>query len=189
MSLADRIRRCLSPRRSTIRLSLLLCIGLSWVGSHAQDAAAPAETAPGPGIPFEAPPKELDSRVAEEREAARVLERVTEAARTTRDPFKRFPNDDSDQSVPELERHAAEKYRLVGLIRGMPRLRAMVASPSGKTHFVAEGMRVGNRKGRVLRIRDGELVIREKVINPLGEEEAVDIRLMLNPEEDLAGWR
>jgi len=100
-----------------------------------------------------------------------------------RDPFKR-PDRALVVAAPvsELERFPIEQYKLIGVITGASRLRAILQDPNGKTHFVAERMRIGTRRGVIREIRSDTVVVREKIVNLLGKEEASDSEIRL-PEE------
>lgn len=97
-----------------------------------------------------------------------------------RDPFRRPVIVDADAIArSELEFFPTEQYRMVGIVTGPERLRAMIVAPNGKTHFVAEKTKIGVRKGTVTRITATSMVIRERVLNTLGKEEIVNTELRL----------
>jgi Tfp pilus assembly protein PilP len=117
-------------------------------------------------------------------EAARVDPETLEL----RDPFKRpatAPAEGSVGAIPELERFAVDQFKMVGVITGHDRLRAILMDPNGKTHFVSEKSRIGLRKGSIKQIQNDVVLVREKSINVLGKEEWVDIELRLPPEGSL----
>lgn len=97
-----------------------------------------------------------------------------------RDPFRR-PQllDPHAKPLSELEYFPTEQYRMVGVVTGPDRLRAMIVAPNGKTHFVAEKAKIGIRKGIVTRITANAIFVREKVLNTLGKEEIVNTELRL----------
>ena len=98
-----------------------------------------------------------------------------------RDPFRRPIGERGRQDVrSELEQGAVSDFKLVGVLTGPVRLRAMVQAPSGKTFFVSKNMKIGQRDGRIRRITVDSIVVREKVVNILGQEESVDSELFLN---------
>lgn len=117
------------------------------------------------------------------------LTKMLEEALTLRDPFKR---PDSAQSgaetlLSDLERYPTEQFKLVGIITGPSRLRAIIQDPTGKTHFVAERMRIGTRRGIIRKIRTDAVIVREKMVNVLGKEEAADSEIRLPDERPGAG--
>lgn len=96
-----------------------------------------------------------------------------------RDPFKMPAISRAEGPKSELELYPLEQFRLVGVLAGAKRIRAMVAAPNGKTYFVKEHMILGQRKGMISKITDTEVHVREKTINVLGEAEFVDSVLKL----------
>lgn len=106
--------------------------------------------------------------------------RESRQALKLRDPFKR-PIFGVEVEGPrsELERYATGELKLVGIMTGPTRMRAMVQAPDGRTYFLAERMRVGTRKGVVRKITSESVLINEKIVNVLGEEESVQVELKL----------
>lgn len=107
-----------------------------------------------------------------------------EEALSLRDPFQRPLGAEPETEVilSELERYPLDQFKLVGVITGASRLRAILQDPSGHTHFVAERMRVGNRRGVIRKIRSDAVVVREKTVNILGREEFSDNEIRLSDE-------
>lgn len=95
-----------------------------------------------------------------------------------RDPFRKFKPKKSpladEWALPELERFASDSYRLIGVITGTKKNKALITGPSGKMHIVTENTRIGQRKGYIKRINPSNIVIEEKVINLLGQEEKIE---------------
>ena len=85
-------------------------------------------------------------------------------------------------AVTDIERYSVDQFRLVGVVTGPGQIRAMILDPSGKTHFIRAGDRIGIRNGRIRSITPDYVRVQEETINVLGEREnvIVDIRL---PEE------
>src|SRR5690606_27023724 len=99
-----------------------------------------------------------------------------------RDPF-RSPVVTGGAEVPELERFSLEQIRLVGIMSGHARKRAMLSLPNGKTVFVQENTRLGNRNGVIKRISDDKILVSERLINVLGQEEIVETAINLPGEK------
>ncbi|MFN7684006.1 MAG: pilus assembly protein PilP [Oligoflexia bacterium] len=101
-----------------------------------------------------------------------------------RDPFKRPIPVEAAVAAPlsELEAYAVDQFKMVGAITGTGRVRAILQDPQGKTHLVSEKMKIGPRKGIIREIRANIVKVREKVVNALGREEAVDTELRLIAE-------
>jgi Tfp pilus assembly protein PilP len=113
---------------------------------------------------------------------------VTSTILQQRDPFKE-PKLNIKEEGPksELEIFPIEKLKMLGVMIGGAHLRAMVAAPNGKTYFVQEHMPIGVRKGVIKKITDKGILVREKVVNVLGDEETVDtmIELPLDSKKDV----
>jgi Tfp pilus assembly protein PilP len=111
--------------------------------------------------------------------AAVIPEEVTRI----RDPFKKPTIKKSvDKPRSDLEMYSVDQFKLVGVVTGPRKLRAMIKGPNEKAYFVAEGMAIGQRKGVISKITTTSLTVRERIVNVLGQEEAVDTQLLL-PEE------
>lgn len=109
---------------------------------------------------------------------------IEEQAMEMRDPFKRPFVAGTTPVAPlsELEIFGVDQFKMVGVITGADRLRAILLDPSGKSHFVSEKMRIGTRKGYIREIRSDLIVVREKITNAIGREEALDTEIRLPPE-------
>jgi Tfp pilus assembly protein PilP len=82
----------------------------------------------------------------------------------------------------DLERFPVDQFKLVGVITGPTRLRALLLSPEGKSFFVAENMKIGIKNGSIRKITTAMVVVREKVMNVIGQEENVDSEIRLAPD-------
>lgn len=91
-----------------------------------------------------------------------------------RDPFKPPTVVEEKLAVSELETIPIEQFKMVGMISGPDRVKAIVAGPDGKTFFVSEKMRIGVRKGVIVRIQSRGIRVREMIVNVLGQEEPVE---------------
>lgn len=99
-----------------------------------------------------------------------------------RDPFRPFfkkrvkievPT--SDDQLEPLQRFALAQLKVVAIIWEVKNPRAIIRDPNGGTHMVAKSSRVGNNKGYVSMIREGELVIIETVQTEDGNRKEVQI--------------
>lgn len=99
-----------------------------------------------------------------------------------RDPFKEPAYTESQEIRTDLERFAVTDFKVTGVITGPIRMRAMLLAPDGKTHYVSEKMRVGLRDGVVVKITTKSVVVREKVVNPLGEVELFDTEIGMDQQ-------
>jgi hypothetical protein len=94
-----------------------------------------------------------------------------------RDPFKEPEISEEMLAKSDLERYSVTDFKVTGIITGPIRMRAMVMAPDGKTHYVSEKMKMGTRDGMVTKITTKTLVVREKVLNPLGEVEIFETEI------------
>lgn len=90
-----------------------------------------------------------------------------------RDPF-REPHVDFSEAVPlgplvgasqVLERYELDQLRLTGVIWGVNDPKALVLDPVGQTHVVKKGQRMGKNRGKVVEIREEEIIIMESYKN------------------------
>lgn len=104
-----------------------------------------------------------------------------------RDPFKKpvALARANAAPVPELQRYGSDEFKMLGVITGTGRLRAILVDPTGKTHFVSEKTRIGTRDGYIREIRDNRVSVHEKLVNAIGREEWVDVDIQL-PDERAA---
>ncbi len=101
-----------------------------------------------------------------------------------RDPFKRpFLPVLGSGPKSELERFPIEQFKMIGVVTGPDKVRAMLYGPNGKTYFVAKSMKIGIRSGVINRITPDGVHVRERVINVLGQVESVENVIPLVPEK------
>ncbi len=99
-----------------------------------------------------------------------------------RDPFK-APNFQAvEDQRGELEKFSVNEFKLIAVMTGPVRMRAMIAAPTGKTYTVAKSTPIGLREGRVIKITTQSVVVREKIVNPLGEAENVETEIGFPPK-------
>lgn len=98
-----------------------------------------------------------------------------------RDPFKQPTVSETEIQRSDLERFAVADFKVVAIITGPLRMRAMIVAPDSKTHYIAEKMKIGIRDGIVVKITTKTIVVREKVVNPLGEVEFFETEMRMDP--------
>jgi len=88
-----------------------------------------------------------------------------------RDPFK----------VPEsiqaptgklgegLERYALDSLKVVGILTGPERLRALISAPDGKTFSAGERTKIGQSGGVIRKIYDDRVVVQQKSTDVVGK--------------------
>jgi Tfp pilus assembly protein PilP len=150
------------------------------------DAKAPeaksAESKPAESKPAETPaaPKTAGAPASDE---AFTLENSL----NLRDPFRKPPSKAAfgaeGGNIPPLERYELDRYKLVGVITGPRKNKALITDPDGKMHVVSEAMFIGTRHGKITHIRPGQILVEEKVVNLLGQEEKVESALEFAKDE------
>jgi Tfp pilus assembly protein PilP len=108
--------------------------------------------------------------------------------RGMRDPFRSFEWEQmgldslSDEGGP-LEQFDVSQLSLVGVVWHAANARALVQDPSGMSYIVAEGARIGKNDGRVTRIDDNLMVVKETYEDWQGEETTKDIEMRIRVTE------
>lgn len=110
-------------------------------------------------------------------------------AKGRRDPFRSFQWEqirlemtNADTRGP-LEHFDLAQLSLVGVVWEAENVRAMVQDPSGMSYIVAEGTRIGKNDGRVIRIDDNLVVVKETYVDSNLEETTRDIELRIRATE------
>ncbi len=106
-----------------------------------------------------------------------------------RDPFRSFEWEqlklelsDTEARGP-LEQFDVNQLTVVGLVWNDHNARALVQDPSGMSYIVGEGARIGKNEGRVTRIDDNLVVVRETYVDFLGEETTKDVEMRVRMTE------
>jgi type IV pilus assembly protein PilP len=103
------------------------------------------------------------------------------------DPFKSFVQKLKRDSVAgkstPLERFDLSQLRLSGIIWGDERPRALIKDPSGKAYIVAEGSPIGKNDGRVIRIDDNQVMVKETYVDFMGKATTKDIQMKLHERQ------
>lgn len=100
-----------------------------------------------------------------------------------RDPFRSFILDQAreaaDREIGPLEQFDISQLKVVAVVwdTGLPL--ALVADPSGRPYVVNEGSTLGKNDGRVIKIDDGMVLVKETYVDWLGEKTTKDIEMRL----------
>lgn len=103
-----------------------------------------------------------------------IIEDFEYAGKNRRDPFApytTFQAVESTNSVAalppssELETFDIDQLKIVGIIWNVSEPRAFVLAPNSKTFVIKKDVRVGRNQGKVVSIREGEVVIVESFMN------------------------
>lgn len=104
-----------------------------------------------------------------------------------RDPFRSFlferPENMPDLARGPLEQFDVSQLSLVAVIWDVGTARALVQDPSGMSFIIAEGTRVGKNAGRVLRIGDSAVVVKETYVDYRGKETTRDVEMRIRTSE------
>jgi Tfp pilus assembly protein PilP len=100
-----------------------------------------------------------------------------------RDPFRSFILDQAkeaaEKDVGPLEQFDISQLAVVAVVWDTGAPVALVADPSGRPYLVAEGAAVGKNDGRVIKIGDGMVLVKETYVDWLGEKTTKDIEMSL----------
>ncbi len=109
---------------------------------------------------------------------------LTDTLKDIRDPFQMptIINKRKENPKTELELVQLKDVRLNGVISGPKKVRALLSVPSGKTFFVSIGDRVGVRDGRVSKIRQSSVTIKEYDTDEFGKQVAEEFEIQLSGE-------
>lgn len=119
------------------------------------------------------PSPSSDSQSLNEKRAQDVSDFLT-----FRDPFL-APDlgDSSELSRLALERYPVSDFKVVAVMSGPIKKRAMLNGPDGKSYVVSEQMKLGVRNGVISRITTNSIIVREQIVNAIGQHEYLDVEL------------
>lgn len=102
-----------------------------------------------------------------------------------RDPFRHYIPKvrTAEAKVSEADTVAVEQLKLVGVITGTKKNKALIALPSGKMQIFADGAHIGARHGVIRKITRDAVYVEERVLNVLGEEEKLQAKIEFGPEK------
>ena len=83
------------------------------------------------------------------------------------------------KKILPLEQFEVNEFELVGIVTGSGINKAMVQDLTGKGYFIQVGTRIGKMGGKVIRISEKEVVIREPFQDFLGRKSSRIIALKL----------
>ncbi len=110
-----------------------------------------------------------------------------EASLRLRDPFKqpmlKSLKQDDIGNIPEIEKYPIDQFKLIGVVTGTKKNKAMLMGPNNKLHIIGEKDSIGNRKGYVKKIAKNRIIFEEKMINILGKEERTETVLEFSETE------
>ncbi len=160
----------------TLRCVCALALALVFsVGCSGDDGAA--------GAAAKAAPKAVKKAAPEE--AAPVAEYHYDPTDKV-DPFRSYARRqvtfDPEGSSSPLERFDLTQLSVMGIVWNLDEPRALVRDPTGKGYIVRAGTPIGKNKGRILRIEDNKVVVKETYLDHLDRAttKEVDLELYVN---------
>jgi type IV pilus assembly protein PilP len=104
-----------------------------------------------------------------------------------RDPFRSYEWEreklaEEDVRGP-LEEFDVSQLSVVGVVWNVGNARALIQDPSGQGFIVSEGARVGKNEGRIIKIDDSVVVVKETYVDLMGQEATKDIELRIRRSE------
>jgi len=104
-----------------------------------------------------------------------------------RDPFRSFEWEREKLAEAEvrgpLEEFDVSQLSVVGVVWNVGNARALIQDPSGQGFIVSEGARVGKNNGRIIKIDDSMVVVKETYVDLMGQEATKDIELRIRRSE------
>lgn len=144
--------------------------------ARAARSSAPAARQPGAAEPA----------VAEEEAVAAAPGSYAYSRLGKRDPFRSFVLEEAKErrvGRGPLEQFDLGQLKIVAVVWSTGRARALVHDPSGRGYIVQQGTPMGKNEGRVVKINDGEVVVKETYVDYLGEKTTKDIALRIRPRQ------
>lgn len=142
---------------------------------QASKAAAPAAAGPGAAAPGTVEP------------AFTTHGEFTYDPTGLRDPFRSFEWERDKLAETEvrgpLEEFDVSQLSVVGVVWNVGNARALIQDPSGQGFIVGEGARVGKNDGRIIKIDDSVVVVKETYVDLMGQESTKDIELRIRRSE------
>jgi Tfp pilus assembly protein PilP len=104
-----------------------------------------------------------------------------------RDPFRSFEWERDKLAETEvrgpLEEFDVSQLSVVGVVWNVGNARALILDPSGQGFIVSEGARVGKNEGRIIKIDDSVVIVKETYVDLMGQESTKDIELRIRRSE------
>jgi type IV pilus assembly protein PilP len=99
------------------------------------------------------------------------------------DPFKSYVRrnqvEAEDLLLSPLERFDLSQLIVTGIIWGAKNPRALIEDPTGKGYIVDEGTGIGKNKGRIVRIDDNRVIVKETYVDFRSKATSKEVELHL----------
>ena len=104
------------------------------------------------------------------------------------DPFQSFIRayvkaQETDSPTGPLEQFDLSQLSVSAVVWHTERRRALVNDPAGKGYIVSEGTPIGKNRGRVIRIDDNLVLVKETYVDFHGKATTKDIEMRLHPSQ------
>jgi Tfp pilus assembly protein PilP len=163
----------------------LLFLPLAVMGCGDEEAESPAAKA---GPKDEAPTKKIKAAA---QKATTSDEVFVYRADGVRDPFQAFivtmNDDEEDQKCPLCL--PLSNLSFTGVVTGIASPVALVETRDGVGYFVRRGSELGANGGRIIDIREGVILLRERFQDQLGRISVVDRSLRIRSDDPMANER
>ena len=159
----------------TLRTVCALALALALLAGCSDEASTDAAKAATPKVARKAAP-EAPAPVAEYHYDP------TDKVDPFRSYVRRQVTFDPESGSSPLERFDLTQLSVMGIIWGLEEPRALVRDPTGKGYIVRAGTPIGKNKGRILRIEDNKVVVKETYLDHLDRAttKEVDLELYVN---------
>jgi type IV pilus assembly protein PilP len=166
--------------RSFRRKALACAAGLALAAAGCGQSQAPAP--PAAPAARKAPARQADAAKAQRAAAAAYRYDATNKP----DPFKPFifVNKKADAMSP-LQKFDVGQITLKAVVWGVNNAKAMVEDPTGKGYVVQVGTDIGKNNGKVIGIKDRQVLVRETYVDYTGHATTKDVTLkIMTPSPD-----
>jgi type IV pilus assembly protein PilP len=159
----------------TLRTVCAVALALAFTAGCSDDATTDAANAAAPKV-ARRPTAEAPAPVAEYHYDP------TDKVDPFRSYVRRQVTFDPESGSSPLERFDLTQLSVMGIIWGLEEPRALVRDPTGKGYIVRAGTPIGKNKGRILRIEDNKVVVKETYLDHLDRAttKEVDLELYVN---------
>jgi Tfp pilus assembly protein PilP len=106
-----------------------------------------------------------------------------------RDPFRSFEWERPDRRHPggsprtPLEKFDLSQLDVVAVVWRTDNAKALVQDPAGQSYIVGYGAKIGKNDGRITRIEDNLVVVKETYVDHLGQKTRKDIEMRIRGSE------
>ena len=157
-----------------VALSVALALLMASQGCSGSDAPPPVDET----VTEAAPTRNTNPQIAAAIEAQK---NYRYDATNKPDPFRPFilVREASDRKGSALQRFDLAQLNLTAVVWNVESPKAMVEDPSGRSHMIQIGTDIGKNRGKVMKIDDKEVQVRETYVDYLGHETKKNVTLRI----------